>query len=61
MAHELPKTYDPGAIEKSWAEYWVKEKLFAVETPPATAEDGCAATADSHFCQDRGMLGTPRD
>jgi len=34
MAHELPKTYDPSAIEPRWAEYWVKEKLFHVATPP---------------------------
>jgi valyl-tRNA synthetase len=33
MSHELPKTYDPGAIEGRWAEYWVKEKLFSVATP----------------------------
>ena len=33
MPHELPKTYDPSAIEPRWAEYWVKEKLFHVETP----------------------------
>jgi valyl-tRNA synthetase len=33
MPHELPKTYDPGAIEVRWAEYWVKEKLFSVKTP----------------------------
>ena len=33
MPHELPKSYDPGAIEPRWAEYWVKEKLFHVETP----------------------------
>ena len=25
MSHELPKSYDPGAIEVRWAEYWVKE------------------------------------
>ncbi len=35
MPHELPKTYEPGAIEARWAEYWVREKLFHVETPPA--------------------------
>lgn len=35
MSHDLPKTYDPSAIEPRWAEYWVKEKLFHVETPPA--------------------------
>ncbi len=33
MSHELPKAYEPGAIEARWAEYWVKEKLFHVETP----------------------------
>jgi len=33
MSHELPKTYDPSAIEPRWAEYWEKEKLFHVETP----------------------------
>jgi valyl-tRNA synthetase len=34
MAHDLPKTYEPGAIETRWADYWVKEKLFSVPTPP---------------------------
>ncbi|MGB8772298.1 MAG: valine--tRNA ligase [Candidatus Korobacteraceae bacterium] len=33
MPHDLPKAYDPGAIEPRWAEYWVHEKLFHVETP----------------------------
>ncbi len=33
MPHELPKSYEPGAIETRWAEYWVKEKLFSVATP----------------------------
>ncbi len=33
MPHELPKAYEPGAIETRWAEYWVREKLFRVETP----------------------------
>jgi len=33
MPHELPKAYEPGAIETHWAEYWVQEKLFHVETP----------------------------
>ncbi len=33
MPHELPKAYEPGAIETCWAEYWVQEKLFHVETP----------------------------
>jgi valyl-tRNA synthetase len=34
MPHELPKSYEPGAIEKRWAEYWISEKLFSVATPP---------------------------
>src|SRR5437660_3466588 len=34
MPQELPKTYDPSAIEVRWAEYWVNEKLFSVKTPP---------------------------
>jgi len=35
MPHDLPKSYEPGAIEARWAEFWVKEKLFSVPTPPA--------------------------
>ena len=33
MAHDLPKAYDPTAIEDRWAEYWVRENLFAQPTP----------------------------
>jgi len=33
MPHDLPKSYDPGAIETRWAEYWIREKLFSVTTP----------------------------
>src|SRR5271170_6377634 len=33
MPHELPKSYEPGAIETRWADYWIKEKLFSVATP----------------------------
>ncbi|MBZ5681293.1 MAG: valine--tRNA ligase [Acidobacteriia bacterium] len=40
MPHELPKAYEPGAIETRWAEYWIKEKLFSVPTPaPSRSED----------------------
>jgi valyl-tRNA synthetase len=39
MSHELPKTYDPGAIEVRWAEYWVNEKLFSVKTPEPGSKD----------------------
>jgi valyl-tRNA synthetase len=34
MPHDLPKSYEPGAIEKRWADYWLQEKLFSVPTPP---------------------------
>ncbi len=37
MPHELPKAYEPGAIEPRWAEYWVRERLFHVETPASDA------------------------
>jgi valyl-tRNA synthetase len=33
MPHDLPKNYDPAAIEDHWAEYWVRENLFALPTP----------------------------
>jgi valyl-tRNA synthetase len=33
MPHELPKAYEPGAIETRWAEYWKHEKLFHAATP----------------------------
>jgi valyl-tRNA synthetase len=39
MPHEMSKAYDPSAIEQRWAEYWVSEKLFHVETPEADAEN----------------------
>jgi valyl-tRNA synthetase len=35
-AYELPKAYDPSAIEERWAEYWTREKLFDVATPDHT-------------------------
>lgn len=38
MPHDLPKSYDPSAIEDRWADYWVKEKLFLAPTP-GEAED----------------------
>jgi valyl-tRNA synthetase len=40
MAKELPKSYEPGAIEKRWAEYWIREKLFSVKTPEKVVESG---------------------
>ena len=47
MPHDLPKAYEPGAIESRWAEYWIKEKLFSVATPSAKADsagEGARAT-----------------
>ncbi len=39
MPHDLPKTYEPGSIEPRWAEYWVEQKLFHVDTPaPGSAQ-----------------------
>jgi valyl-tRNA synthetase len=35
MAHDLPKAYEPGAIETRWADYWIREKLFSVTAPPS--------------------------
>jgi valyl-tRNA synthetase len=41
MPHELPKAYDPTAIEDHWAEYWVREDLFAQRAPDsATSNQG---------------------
>ncbi len=37
MPRDLPKAYDPTAIEDKWAEYWVSERIFAAPTPPAAA------------------------
>jgi valyl-tRNA synthetase len=39
MPHDLPKAYDPTAIEDRWAEYWVRENLFAQPTPDAAHQD----------------------
>jgi valyl-tRNA synthetase len=43
MPRDLPKAYDPTDLEDHWAEYWVREKLFAQPTPPA----GAAGQADA--------------
>ncbi|MGA3010884.1 MAG: valine--tRNA ligase [Terracidiphilus sp.] len=39
MPHDLPKAYDPAAIEDHWAEYWVREKLFAQPAPVTQPTD----------------------
>jgi len=38
MPHDLPKAYDPAAIEEKWAEFWVRENLFA-QPAPAPGEE----------------------
>jgi valyl-tRNA synthetase len=37
MPHDLPKAYDPTLLEDHWAEYWVRENLFAQPTPDPRA------------------------
>ena len=48
MPHELAKAYDPTAIEDHWAEYWVREELFAQPTPAphASKAPGSEAATD---------------
>ncbi|HZZ39507.1 MAG TPA: valine--tRNA ligase [Acidobacteriaceae bacterium] len=46
---ELPKAYDPRAIEDRWAEYWVRERLFHVETPSAEDLEKLRAAANDVF------------
>ena len=38
MPHDLPKAYDPAGLEDQWAEYWVREKLFAQPTPDSATD-----------------------
>jgi valyl-tRNA synthetase len=40
MPRDLPKTYDPTAIEDRWAEYWFSEQIFAAPTPNAVSAAG---------------------
>ncbi len=47
MPHDLPKAYDPTAIEDHWARYWVREKLFNVPTP-GTGRPGPGLGHESH-------------
>jgi valyl-tRNA synthetase len=43
MPHELPKAYEPGEIEKRWAEYWIKEKFFSVPTLAKSSDSAQSA------------------
>ena len=57
MPHDLPKAYDPSAIEDRWASFWVREKLFAQPTPTTPIQkqrldgqsDGQSPSAQSAF------------
>ena len=42
--NNLPKVYDPSAIEQRWADYWVRERLFEVPTPASPSVDANAFT-----------------
>ena len=53
MPHDLPKAYDPTAIEDHWAEYWVREKLFAQPTP--SEEERLDGQSSLRFCCRRRM------
>jgi len=39
MSHDLPKAYDPAAIEDHWAAYWVSEKLFEQPVPTTPVQN----------------------
>jgi valyl-tRNA synthetase len=39
MPHDLPKAYDPAAIEDRWAAHWVRENLFSVPTPTNSVQN----------------------
>jgi valyl-tRNA synthetase len=50
MPHDLPKAYDPTAIEDHWAEYWVRENLFAQHVPELdSASDASVRPAGQAF------------
>jgi valyl-tRNA synthetase len=49
MPHDLPKAYDPTAIEDHWAEYWVKEQLFTQPTPVPSSTNSSASGASSRL------------
>jgi len=46
---ELPKAYDPTAIEDRWAGVWVRERLFHVETPDAAGLEKLQAAGHDVF------------
>jgi valyl-tRNA synthetase len=49
MPHDLPKAYDPTAIEDHWAGYWVRENLFVQPTPDPADKAAAANNANVHL------------
>ncbi len=56
MPHDLPKAYDPTAIEDHWAGYWVRENLFVQPTPDPADKAAAANNANVHL---DGQSGEP--
>ena len=56
MPHDLPKAYDPTAIEDHWAGYWVRENLFVQPTPDPADKAAAADNANVHL---DGQSGEP--
>jgi valyl-tRNA synthetase len=55
MPHDLPKAYDPTAIEDHWAEYWVRENLFAQPAPePSLVSEASSRLDHKHAGQPAG-------
>ena len=52
MPHDLPKAYDPTAIEDRWAEYWVRENLFAQSAPGSADSSENAPASAASSCLD---------
>ena len=66
MPRDLPKAYDPAAIEDRWAAYWVEEALFSVPHADTASSDAhlhhVAAPAECHRPAAHGAhAGTHRD
>src|SRR5581483_4862238 len=57
--NDLPKAYEPAAIEAKWAKYWVDERLFHVEAPPSPRESVHSADKSVRATQDRATQTKP--
>ncbi|HEY0794545.1 MAG TPA: valine--tRNA ligase [Acidisarcina sp.] len=60
MPHDLPKAYEPAAIEDHWAEYWVREKIFDVPTPSQAEKDRVPHPSGSSADELRQAPGTSK-